>query len=248
MYSTTREDSKITCWIKKNDRCLPVSEIYYPEIYIAGNPELKSLLSTLPGVVAAAFENKKTHLSGTKEPVIAVKVKNMQTIYEIAGMLEERGCMLYNIDLDPARQYMLSKNLFPMANLEADDRYSMDYIVPHLKVMELSVKPERKHGILTMDEPIGSIAAGETVIEGDENEMLARISQVVERDDPDIIITNGGDSFDFPYLYKRAENIRNYIAAWACERQRPEKKQVIFQLRQDIPQTAGIHPFRQAAP
>jgi len=55
--------------------------------------------------------------------------------------------MLYNIDLDPARQYMLSKNLFPVANLEADDRYSMDYAVPHLKVMELSVKPERKHGI-----------------------------------------------------------------------------------------------------
>lgn len=198
-----QEDSKITCWIKNNDRCLPVSEIYYPEIYIAGNPELKSLLSTLPGVVAAAFENKKTHLSGTNEPVIAVKVKNTQTIYEIAGMLEER--MLYNIDLDPARQYMLSKNLFPMADLEGDERYSMDYVVPHLKVMELSVKPERKHGILTMDEPIGSITAGETILDSDENEMLSRISQVVGRDDPDIIITNGGDTFDFPYLYKRAE-------------------------------------------
>jgi len=26
-----------------------------------------------------------------------------------------------------------------MADLEADERYSMDYVVPHLKVMELSV-------------------------------------------------------------------------------------------------------------
>ncbi|HMB44618.1 MAG TPA: hypothetical protein VKL21_02235, partial [Candidatus Methanoperedens sp.] len=75
-----QEESTVTCWIKKNDRCLPVSEIYYPEIYIAGNPELKTLLSTLPGVVATAFDNKKTHLSGTKEPVIAVKVNNTQTI------------------------------------------------------------------------------------------------------------------------------------------------------------------------
>src|SRR3989304_7790107 len=157
-----REDSTITCWIKKNNRCFPLTETYYPEIYIAGNPELKPVISTLPGVAAAAFDNKKTHLSGSKEPVIAVKVNNMQTIHKIAGMLEERGCMLYNIDLDPARQYLLSKNIFPMADLDKDERYSMDYTVPPLKIMELSVKPERKHGIITMDESAGSITAGET--------------------------------------------------------------------------------------
>ena len=200
-----REDSTITCWIKKNNRCFPLTETYYPEIYIAGNPELKPLISTLPGVAAAAFDNKKTHLSGSKEPVIAVKVNNMQTIHEIAGMLEGRGCMLYNIDLDPARQYLLSKNIFPMADLDKDERYSMDYTVPPLKIMELSVKPERKHGIITMDEPAGSITAGETVLTGDETEMLCSISELVAKEDPDIITTNGGDSFDLPYLYKRAE-------------------------------------------
>lgn len=223
-----QQDSKITCWIKKNETCIPVTEIYYPEFYIAGNPELKSLLSTLPGVVATAFDSKKTHISGTQEPVIAVKAKNMQTIYEIAGMLEERGCMLYNIDLDPARQYMLSKNLFPMANLDADDRYSMDYVVPHLKVMELSVKPERKHSILTMDEPIGSITTGQTVLDGDENEMLARISQVVGRDDPDIIITNGGDNFDFPYLYKRAEKHGITLQLGRAKDKDPKKSRSYF--------------------
>jgi DNA polymerase elongation subunit (family B) len=199
------EDSTVTCWIKKNDRCLPVREIYYPEIYVSGNSELKSLISTLPGVVSARFDNKRTHLSGSKEPIIAVKVKNTERIYEIAGMLEERGCLLYNIDLNPARQYLLLKNMFPMANLDKDDRFSMDYTVPYLKVMELSVKPEKKHGIITMDDPIGSITLGETVLAGDEKEMLGEISGLVEREDPDIITTNGGDSFDFPYLHRRAQ-------------------------------------------
>jgi DNA polymerase elongation subunit (family B) len=199
-----REDSRITCWIKNNDRCLPVSETYYPDIYTTGDPELRSLILTLPGVVSAAFENKRTHLSGAVVPLIRIKLKNTQMIYEIAGMLEERGCMLYNIDLDPARQYMLGKGIFPMANMEADNRYSLDYEIPDLKVMELSVKPKKQRGIITMDEPIGSITLGETTIQGDENDMICELSRLILKEDPDIIITNGGDSFDIPYLYRRA--------------------------------------------
>lgn len=198
-----QEDSTVTRWIKKNDRCLPVSETYYPEIFISGNSELRSLVSTLPGVVYACFDNKKTHLSGPTEPIITVKARNTEVIYEIAGMLEER--MLYNIDLNPVRQYLLLKNMFPMMDLDTDDRYSMDYTIPSLKVMELSVKPKRKHGILTMDDPIDSITLGENILTGDETGMLGEISQLVAGEDPDVITTNGGDNFDFPYLYRMAE-------------------------------------------
>jgi DNA polymerase elongation subunit (family B) len=202
-----REDSQITCWIKNNDRCLPVSETYYPHIYTTGDRELRSLISTLPGVVSAAFENKRTHLSGAPVPLIKIKLKNTQMIYEIAAMLEERGCMLYNIDLDPARQYMLGKGIFPMANMETDDRYSLDYEVPELKVMELCVKPQIQRGIITMDEPIGSITLGETTLQGNENDMICELSLLILKEDPDIIVTDGGDSFDIPYLYRRAGSL-----------------------------------------
>lgn len=223
-----KEDSTVTCWIKKNDACLPVIETYYPEIYISGNSELKSLISTLPGVVSACFDNKKTHLSGLAESIIAVKARNTEIIYEIAGMLEERGCMLYNIDLDPARQYLLSKNMFPMANLDTDDRYSMDYAIPYLKSMELSVKPKRKHGLLTMDDPIGSITLGETVLAGDETEMLGEILQLVAKEDPDIITTNGGDNFDFPYLYRRAEKYGITLQLGRAKDKDPKKGKSYF--------------------
>jgi len=202
-----RQDSQITCWIKNNDKCLPASETYYPHIYTTGNPELRSLISTLPGVVSAVFENKKTHLSGAALPLIKITLKNTQRIYEIAGMLEERGCMLYNIDLDPARQYMLGKGIFPMANMEADERYSLDYEIPGLKVMELCVKPEKQRGIITIDEPIGSIKLGETTIQGNENDMICELSRLILKEDPDIIVTDGGDRFDIPYLYRRAGSL-----------------------------------------
>jgi len=223
-----REDSQITCWIKNNDRCLPVSETYYPEIYTTGNPELRSLISTLPGVVSAVFENKRTHLSGAVVPLIKIKLKSTQMIYEIAGMLEERGCMLYNIDLDPARQYMLGKGIFPMANMEADDRYLLDYEIPDLKVMELCVKPQKQRGIITMDEPIGSITLGETIIQGDENDMMCELSQLVSKEDPDIIITNGGDSFDIPYLYRRAGHLGISFAPGRSKNIAPGKERSYF--------------------
>lgn len=199
------DQNTITSWIKKNDRCFPVRETYYPGIYISGGHELKSLITTLPGVIEAGFEDKKISLSAPEERLICVKVKSKEAIYDIAGMLEARGCMLYNIDLDPARQYMLEKNMFPMANLDGDDRYSMDYEVPQLKIMELAVHPKKKGGIITMDEPVGSIVLGGTVFSGGENEMITGLSDLIAKEDPDIITTNGGDSFDFPYLYHRAK-------------------------------------------
>ncbi len=199
-----QEDSTVTCWIKNNGTCLPITETYYPEIYVSGGAELKTLIGTLPGVIATGFADKKTHLGGTDERLVAVKVKSTETIYDIAGMLEARGCMLYNIDLDPARQYLAGKNLFPMSYLDRDDQYSMDYATPHLKIMELSVKPNRQHGLITMNDPIGTITMGGTTLHGDESGMINDLGSLLVREDPDIITTSGGDSFDLPYLYHRA--------------------------------------------
>ncbi len=223
-----QEDSTITCWIKENDACRPVTEIYYPEIYVSGDPELKLLISTLPGVVSTSFDRKKTHLSGCAERMIKVKLRSTEKIYEIAGMLEEHGCMLYNIDLDPARQYILEKDIFPMKNLEGDDRYSLDYKVPHLELMELSVRSGKEHGIITMNEPVGSITLGETVLEGDEYEMLHSISGIIAEEDPDILMTDGGDSFDIPYLYRRAENYGIKLQLGRMKNKGPKKGRSYF--------------------
>lgn len=52
---------------------------------------------------------------------------------------------------------------------------------------------------------IRSITLGDTVLEGgDEAGLLKMVSREVAAIDPDIIITEHGDSFDLPYLYHRA--------------------------------------------
>jgi DNA polymerase elongation subunit (family B) len=204
------KNSTITKWIKtENDKgCLPVREVYYPKIYVSGKPELLPLIASLPGVKDACFDEKSTWLGRSPEKVISAKVEST-SIYDIASMLEAKGCSLYDIDLDPVRQYLLEYDLFPAARLKGDilddSQYAIDYEVPELVGMKLSVIPGRDKGIITMDDPIGRIAFGNSVIEeSSEAEMINNLNVEVAHADPDLILTDRGDSFYLPYLHHRA--------------------------------------------
>ncbi len=206
-----RYDTKsatITKWIKDGKICKPVRETYYPGIYISGTPELQSLIASLPYVKDTHFEEKSTWLGKEPEKVIFAAIEP-NSVYEIASMLEAKGCQLYNIDLDPVRQYLLGCGLFPMAKLNGDaledSQYAIDYEVPDLLKMELSVIPERDKGIVTIDDPIGRMTLGDAVIEGrSESEMIDEFNREVASADPDLILTERGDSFELPYLHHRA--------------------------------------------
>ncbi len=183
-------------------------EVYYPKIYVGGKPELLSVIASLPGVKDTCFDEKSTWLGRNPEKVISVKVEST-SIYDIASMLEAKGCSLYDIDLDPVRQYLLEYDLFPAARLKGaildDDQYALDYEIPELVSMKLSVIPGRDKGIITMDDPIGRIAFGNSVIEeSSEAEMINNLNVEVAHADPDLILTDRGDSFDLPYLHHRA--------------------------------------------
>jgi DNA polymerase elongation subunit (family B) len=81
----------------------------------------------------------------------------------------------------------------------------LDYEVPDLVSMELSVTPGRDTGIITMDDPIGRINLGDTVIEnGDEAEMLNELNCMIAHANPDLVLTERGNSFELPYLHHRA--------------------------------------------
>ncbi len=127
------EKATITKWIKNGRDCKPVSEMYYPKIYISDKPGLQSLIASLPGLKEACFEEKSTWLGKEPEKVISATVEP-NLVYEIASMLEAKGCSLYNIDLDPVRQYLLERGMFPMAKLGEnaldDSQYAIDYEIP----------------------------------------------------------------------------------------------------------------------
>src|SRR3990172_6314939 len=124
------DHSTITKWIRDDTGTRPVREVYYPKIYICAKPEMQSLIASLPGVREVCVEKKSTWLDSGPEELLCATV-DPGAVYHIAAMLEAKGCGLYNIDLDPVRQYLLEHSLFPAARLKRDilddSQYALDY-------------------------------------------------------------------------------------------------------------------------
>ena len=67
----------------------------------------------------------------------------------------------------------------------------------------------KKGKIANFNDPIdkntrNSSGKARTIDSGDEGEKLLQLGETVKEFDPDIILTNGGDSYLFPYLTQRA--------------------------------------------
>ncbi len=110
----------ITRWIEDGRDCKPVKETFYPKIYFSGDTELMHLIASLPYVKNTSYEEKRTWLGREPEKIISTAVEP-SIVYDTASMLEARGCSLYNIDLDPVRQYQLERRIFPMAKLRGEN-------------------------------------------------------------------------------------------------------------------------------
>lgn len=202
------ENNTITKWIKDGNECRAVREVFHPVIYITGNPRLLPLISSLPGVGKTWICEKITWLDRQPEKIIAVSLE-AGSVYEIANMLEAKGCSLYNIDVDPVRQYLLETGLFPTAKLDSDipddSQFAIDYEMPKVSCADLSISPRRDKGIMTFDDSIGRIILNDTIIEdGDECGIIENLIREVRELDPDVIFTNKGDTVDLPYLCHRA--------------------------------------------
>lgn len=66
------------------------------------------------------------------------------------------------------------------------------------------IKEENKKGIRTFNDKISCIIFGETIIEGEESDIIHVINHLILKTDPDLIFTESGDSFELEFLYHRA--------------------------------------------
>jgi DNA polymerase elongation subunit (family B) len=135
---------------------------------------------------------------------------------ELARRIDELGDFyryeLFNVDVSIPLGYMLEKKIFPMAYVELnggfnllDDASSTDYKLPDLKCINLGISVKARKKISTFEDVLQKVFLDEIVLEGDEESLLTELQRTVEKINPDIIYTVGGDTYIFPYLYHRSE-------------------------------------------
>jgi DNA polymerase elongation subunit (family B) len=119
--------------------------------------------------------------------------------------------------------YLYTKDLFPLALVQADSdpdnvhwllndsRETVDYELPPLRKIRLQVRTKKNRRIQRFDDEVDSITIlheNETITidSNDETAKLLSLVDIFNEIDPDIVLTEGGDSFLFPYLARRAEH------------------------------------------
>jgi len=134
---------------------------------------------------------------------------------------------LYNSDLMVASLYCWEKRLFPLAFVEVeaddegkvvsiarrDDEWALDYEMPPLKIMQI-----RLSGLARIDPTHGRRAALEIEIDGTCWELdetgeppAIQFAGLLKRHDPDVILSEWGDSTILPLLRQQAERLRSSL-------------------------------------
>jgi DNA polymerase elongation subunit (family B) len=121
---------------------------------------------------------------------------------------------LYDVDLSAPQLYHLGHGLYPFAPVNwvsgepvaTEPPETVDYDAPPLVLapLEVGLAGHKRGRVAPADGEIGRVRLGRTVLEGGEEELLRELVQEVGRQDPDVLLTDGGDGFDLPWLYRRA--------------------------------------------
>jgi len=213
-------DDKIILWIK-NKKIHRLEKQWTPCLYVASDRYKLDKLRKIPKIVSLVknyeWVNKIEKVSDIEESkVLKFTVKKSSDLILLGKIIEELDKFgvyrLYNVDVPPAQSFMYENNLFPLGKYNIQDTWmpqsditETNYTLPvFTKInLQVNVKPTRK--IPKFSDKIQSIQINDVTIQSEsEMQMILDCVTMIKDIDPDFILTQKGDSWDFPYLAYRA--------------------------------------------
>jgi DNA polymerase elongation subunit (family B) len=225
------DPGEMTVWtITENGDRVKLVDKFQPRIYVSGKMADLSKLTdhfvTSKSVAKWRYVEKYADfMEGKKSKVLEITTTDCRRIPHFARKLlrlgEYRKFRLHNVDVPNAQTYLYDRALFPLAQVAVIDHdeklayclldsvKSVDYEIPPLRLMSIQVEADADGPIPSFNDPIKSItleSPGKSVIidEGGESDKILKMREVIQEEDPDIILTRGGDSFLVSYLARRA--------------------------------------------
>lgn len=223
---------EMAVWIKtEKGQCLKIVDKWKPYFYVSAPTEedLLKLTWYLPKNEVAAeceFVEKFVGLQDSERTkVLRITVPDAASLRFLTGIVWRLGdykkYRLWNVDTPLPQMYLYEKDLFPFALVEAkaekgnvswklmDSTESVDYRIPRLKTVKLSAKIASEGALPTFEDPIAELLVetdGEqaTINSSDEGEKILALVKTIREHDPDIVLSEGGDTFLFTYLARRA--------------------------------------------
>jgi DNA polymerase elongation subunit (family B) len=222
------QPGQMIVWLKQQDgTCVRLVDRWKARLYVGGEFGDLLNLACQPYVNHGRFVEKIERAGDQfKSRVLEIQVKTEKEASNLANRIQRDGSYskfrLYNVDTPFTQMYLYEKDLFPLAYVEVenengslrwtarDSRDAVEYQLPPLRQVKLHVEMAKSGRIRTLNDELQSIGIdhGEdrTIIDfGDESYKLLKLVDAFKRLDPDIVVTDDGDSFLFPYLARRAQ-------------------------------------------
>ncbi len=197
---------------------------YAPSMYVGGDRDARAAVETPLRSLAVRISTspavRRELMSGEEIDVLRVAIHNPLAYPAVARRLARvPGLTLYNCDIPVARLFFYESGLFPLARcrvaydgdvarevaLESRSN-DLEYDLPPFVVLRLRFDHETgAGGANPMHGPRGRIEAGvdgETVVlDGDDPvESVHSLNRLIERYDPDVLLTEWGDEVLMPGL------------------------------------------------
>ncbi|MBM4134945.1 MAG: hypothetical protein FJ245_14415 [Nitrospira sp.] len=214
-------------------RRLRLVDPFQPCFYAAGSPALLAGLNTDLRGAAWPLDIARVERCelGAPEPVpvLAVAVRQPSVFDPLVRRLISvfPQARFYHVDVPLAQRYFYDKGLFPLARCEAeigaegavlaiqatDSPWDLDYVTPPLAVLELLPDSRALNPAHGGPAPLlVRIDGEERRLEGDDRAIVERLQALLARHDPDLILTDWGDSYLLPRLLALAERLRLPLA------------------------------------
>jgi DNA polymerase-2 len=220
-----RNGRDVLLWLKDGDigRVAPRRAEFRPPFLVEGPAaELRSLaerlsgqrdvLSVAPVLLAPSLFDRRRHR------VLSVVASHNAGRRRVAESIDALGdhhrFTLYDVDLSVPQLYHLTHGLYPFAPVRSDGGEltatvpadTIDYPAPPLRTAGLEVRlTDHVRGRLAPEDgTIASVTIGDARIEGEERDVLLELQRELDRQDPDLLLTDGGDAFDLPWIGRRA--------------------------------------------
>ncbi|UCE44427.1 MAG: hypothetical protein JSV57_02825 [Candidatus Bathyarchaeota archaeon] len=223
--------SEMTVWvIAENGDRVKLADKFKPKIYVSGKmTDLSKLTRHFVTSESVAkwrcVEKYADFMEDKKSKVLEITITDCRKISyftrELVRLGGYRKFRLHNVGVPSVQTYLYDRDIFPLAYATfitegeklayclLDSMESVDYRIPALRLMSIHADLDADGAIANFDDAIRSITlesdGKRLVIDGgDEKDKILEMVESVKKEDPDIILTRGGDSFLLPYFAHRA--------------------------------------------
>lgn len=220
-------------WVRRGSTTRRLEVPYRPDFCVRADAAPLSLAERIleadPRVSSFERGRRRLWLRGPEEEVLVVRPKSLHHLIPVATRLRRatrtKGFLFFDVDHQPESRWAHSQGVFSMCRLGSglalapgEDRWTIHYPTPDLKSVRLEVRARQVGPAPSFDDPLLSVRWGKETIEcarpgeagaeaGAEADLLLALSDLVARDNPDVITTQHGDRWDVPFLLRRARRL-----------------------------------------